>query len=148
MKKENSSSLIFYPAEIREIKLFSTERIQKWRFVHPGDTSVLFRRGIIEMRMTQGYKRESDSRRFDQQTLTFVSLWYKDTDMIKNGFHPTTCRGRSIKAKQMKFFIDVFWIRKRGRNHGSTEEALLRLFYRLLSQSFFFNDPSSLFSLF
>lgn len=60
------------------------------------------------MRMTQGYKRESDSRGFDQEKLSFVSLRYKDTDMIKNGFHPTTCRGRSIKAKQMKFFIDVF----------------------------------------
>lgn len=69
---------------------------------------------MIEMRVTREYK--TRTRLGVPSSITFVPLWYKDTDVIKNGFHPTTCRGRSIKAKQMKFFIDAFWIRERGRS--------------------------------
>lgn len=80
---------------------------------------------MIEMRVTREYK--TRTRLGVPSSITFVPLWYKDTDVIKNGFYPTTCRGRSIKAKQMKFFIDAFWIRERGRSF-----VLLHLFLSFL----------------
>ena len=61
-----------------------------------------------------------------RQRSPLVPLWYKDTNVIKNGFHLTTCRGRSIKAKQIKFFIDVFWMPKRERNHRESATKKLR----------------------
>lgn len=94
---------------------------------------------IIEMRVTREYK--TRTRLGARTSITFVPLWYKDTDAIKNGFHPTTCRGTSIKAKQMKFFIDAFWI---PEPEAVTEfrRYIYCTFYRFPSKSFSFNDAS------
>lgn len=91
------------------------------------------------MRVTREYK--TRTRLGARTSITFVPLWYKDTDAIKNGFHPTTCRGTSIKAKQMKFFIDAFWI---PEPEAVTEfrRYIYCTFYRFPSKSFSFNDAS------